>query len=304
MRLFVTVTDNDWFRFLRSRPELEEVNLWQPGGHRRFQALSPGEPLLFKLHSPEDFIVGGGFFTLSTLVPYSLAWEAFGLANGVFSVREMRRRIERFRGLSTESRDDYIVGCIVLRHPFFFDESDWLPIPEDFAKNLPGKGYEHGSETGRALWEELRLRLRGLHHGEVALQIEMFGEPRVAQPRLGAGAFRLLVTDTYQRRCAVTGELALPALDATHIRPVHEGGQHRVDNGLLLRADIRRLFDAGYVTVRPDQTFRVSRRLRDQYEGGAPYHSLDGQEIWRPSRSIDRPRREFLEWHGDVVFRG
>jgi putative restriction endonuclease len=39
------------------------------------------------------------------------------------------------------------------------------------------------------------------------------------QPRLGQGAFRLLVTDAYQRRCAVTGERTLPVLDAAHIRP-------------------------------------------------------------------------------------
>ena len=37
--------------------------------------------------------------------------------------------------------------------------------------------------------------------------------------RLGHGAFRLLVTDAYQRRCAVTGERTLPVLDAAHIRP-------------------------------------------------------------------------------------
>lgn len=34
MRAFVGVTDGDWFRFLRARPELDEVNFWQPGGGR------------------------------------------------------------------------------------------------------------------------------------------------------------------------------------------------------------------------------------------------------------------------------
>jgi len=32
VKLYVGVTDNDWYRFLRSRPELDEVNFWQPGG--------------------------------------------------------------------------------------------------------------------------------------------------------------------------------------------------------------------------------------------------------------------------------
>jgi hypothetical protein len=39
----------------------EEVNFWQPSGSRRFRVWQAGEPFLFKLHSPENFIVGGGF---------------------------------------------------------------------------------------------------------------------------------------------------------------------------------------------------------------------------------------------------
>ena len=39
---------------------LDEVNFWQPSGGRRFHALEPGEPFLFKLHYPENAIVGGG----------------------------------------------------------------------------------------------------------------------------------------------------------------------------------------------------------------------------------------------------
>jgi hypothetical protein len=33
-----------------------------------------------------------------------------------------------------------------------------------------------------------------------------FGEPILVRPRLGQGAFRVLVTETYERRCAITGE--------------------------------------------------------------------------------------------------
>jgi putative restriction endonuclease len=78
-----------------------------------------------------------------------------------------------------------------------------------------------------------------------------FGEPQLIQPRLGQGAFRVLVTDVYNRRCAVTHERTLPALEAAHIRPYGDGGEHEARNGLLLRRDIHSLFDAGYVTSRP-----------------------------------------------------
>ena len=95
MNLFVGVTDGDWYELLASLPALDEVNFWQPGGNTQFKALSPGELFLFKLHSPDNFIVGGGVFAASSLLPVSLAWESFGIKNGATTIVEMRSRIER-----------------------------------------------------------------------------------------------------------------------------------------------------------------------------------------------------------------
>ena len=75
MRLYIGVTDNDWFRFLRQRPHLDEVDFWQPSGSRRFHSLSPGEPFLFKLHAPQNFIAGGGFFAHFSLMSHRMAWD-------------------------------------------------------------------------------------------------------------------------------------------------------------------------------------------------------------------------------------
>ena len=114
----------------------------------------------------------------------------------------------------------------------------------------------------------------------------------------------MLVTDTYERRCAVTQEKALPALEAAHIQPVAQEGKHRIDNGLLLRSDVHKLFDAGYVTVTPDYKFRASRKLKDDFNNGEEYLRLNGSGIWLPRDSGSRPNREFLQWHSDTVFRG
>ena len=72
-----------------------------------------------------------------------------------------------------------------------------------------------------------------------------FGRPALIQPRLGQGAFRVAVTDAYERRCALTRERTLPIPDAAHIRAYAAGGGHEIPNGLLLRTDIHRLFDLG-----------------------------------------------------------
>ena len=61
VKIWIGITDGDWFEFLRARRP-DEVNFWQPSGARQFRVLQPGEPLLFKLHSPRNYIVGGGFF--------------------------------------------------------------------------------------------------------------------------------------------------------------------------------------------------------------------------------------------------
>ena len=124
------------------------------------------------------------------------------------------------------------------------------------------------------------------------------------QPRLGQGAFRLLVTDAYQRRCAVTGERTLPVLDAAHIRPYAELGPHRLENGILLRKDLHALFDAGYVTVTPSLELRVSRRIREEFENGRDSYALEGSWVRLPRPPGPPPSAEYLEWHGDAVYRG
>src|SRR5947208_3780122 len=117
----------------------------------------------------------------------------------------------------------------------------------------------------------------------------MRGEALPVRPRLGQGSFRILVTDAYERRCAVTGEKILPVLQAAHIRPVTRGGRHRVQNGLLLRSDFHTLFDKGYLTVTPSLTMRVSSDLRETFHNGADYDGFEGESIRRPARKAQRP---------------
>ena len=122
------------------------------------------------------------------------------------------------------------------------------------------------------------------------------------QPRLGQGSFRIGVLDVYGRACAVTHEHSLPALEAAHIKPFAEGGDHRIVNGLVLRSDIHKLFDSGYVTVAPDYHFEVSKRLRDDFENGRSYYPLNGREIHLPTRFTERPDPDLLDWHNQHKF--
>jgi len=307
LKVFVGVTDNEWFAFLAKLPGIDEVNFWQPGGTHLFEALEPTEPFLFKLHAPYNFIAGGGFFAHSTLLPLSLAWDAFKEKNGAATFQEMRRLIERRRRVFSSS--DYQIGCILLEQPFFFEQDEWIPVPEDWSSNIvQGKTYDLTSGLGKILWKKVQTRLQRMprlsQEKEIAEERDRYGLPAIILPRLGQGSFRILVTDAYQRRCAVTQERTLPALEAGHIKPFSDSGPHKVSNGLLLRSDIHRLFDTGYVTITSDYRFEVSRRIREDYENGRDYYALNGRAIHLPGREEFKPAREFIVWHNEKIFRG
>jgi predicted restriction endonuclease len=116
--------------------------------------------------------------------------------------------------------------------------------------------------------------------------------------------FRILVTDAYTRRCAITGERTLPVLEAAHIKPYSLAKRHEVPNGLLLRADLHKLFDGGYLTVDPkDRRIVVSKRIREEFENGRDYYKLEGMPLWEPAEPWARPSAENLEYHAYNVFR-
>jgi len=219
---------------------------------------------------------------------------------------EMRKRLERYRGVAPQPHEDYTIGCVVLQDVFFFDRAKWIPIPSDFSLNTQvGKSYDLLSGTGQELWQAVNsTRAVGVRELPLPTEIDVptYGDPVLTKRRLGQGAFRLLVTDTYERRCAITGEKTLIILDAAHIRPVSVGGEHRVDNGLLLRSDVHTLFDRGYVTITPDYKFLVSPRLKADWDNGKVYYDLGGQDVRLPRDDRFRPSRQELEWHADTVF--
>ena len=311
MKFFVGVTDYDWYWTHASQAQVEEVNFWKPSPDATFKALHAGEPFLFKLHAPRNFIVGGGFFAKFLQLPVSLAWDAFGRGNGANTLSEVRERIAKYRKQPMNRQEDPRIGCIILTEPFFFPEAEWIPAPSDFSLNIvSGKGYGTDSEIGNQLWQDVTARLRQVHVTDpgpatiAAIDQPRFGAEITVMPRLGQGAFRVLVTDAYERRCAMTGERTLPVLEAAHIRPYAEGGLHELSNGLLLRSDLHTLFDKGYLTVNPDEKrILVSRRIREEFENGRDYYRLDGTPLRLPANPAHLPSTENLRFHAETKFK-
>jgi len=92
MKLYVGITDSDWFSFLRQRHAVE-MNFWRPRNTSEFRAVQPGELFLFKSRYPINRIVGGAFFVRHTTLPLDLAWMTFGEANGAVSLSAFRTKL-------------------------------------------------------------------------------------------------------------------------------------------------------------------------------------------------------------------
>ncbi|HTQ78046.1 MAG TPA: HNH endonuclease [Burkholderiales bacterium] len=301
MKFWVGVTDRVWYEYLRERSP-DEVNFWQPAALPVARFLAPGVPFLFKLHAPHNFIVGGGFFVRFSALPARLAWEAFREKNGVEDYASLRARVVQYRG---EIRGDPEIGCNILNSPFFFEDNDWIPVPETWAPNIVrGRTFDTEENDGLRLWNVVSERLR--RPAAVADRAEeaRFGAEYFTRARLGQGAFRVLVTEAYDRRCAITGERTLPVLEAAHIKPYSESGPHLVSNGLLLRSDLHILFDDGYLTVTDDMRVEVSGRIKEEFENGRDYYKLAGNTVHVPSGADDQPARDFIRWHNENVFLG
>jgi putative restriction endonuclease len=307
----VAITDEGWYTFLEQHPELTEVNFWTPSARRSFRA-PQFSPFLFKLRAPHNAICGFAYFAQFSTLPDWLAWEVFGIGNGCSSFEDMHSRIAQIRARirydeRTGSED---IGCIQLVTPTFFPRGAWIPQPSDWQPRTqtPVK-YDLEVGEGRRVWESCLAQAGSISASVFQLPgsgepASRYGDPRLVRPRLGQATFRIAVLDAYGRACAVTRERSLPALEAAHIRSYADDGPHEVRNGLLLRADLHRLFDTGYITVTPELRLEVGARLRQDYKNGRSYYPLHGAELQVPDGTRHRPEKQFLEWHNEHVFRG
>lgn len=194
--------------------------------------------------------------------------------------------------------------------PFYFDEQDWIPVPSNWSKSIvQGKTYDTSEYYGKALNHQVLARLNNQRMGNAVIressEDNRYGSEQKIKPRIGQGAFKVLITDAYSRKCAVTGEKTLPALEAAHIKPYSLNGPNEVSNGLLLRRDFHTLFDRGYITIDKEFNIEVSRHIKEDFGNGREYYAHHGRKLAiLPEKLEQLPNRNYLEWHNETVYLG
>jgi putative restriction endonuclease len=202
----------------------------------------------------------------------------------------------------------------VLTNPIFFKKDDWIDVSNYMSREkiMRGKRFDTSESNGSALWQKiddvlqryLKPSLKETNVNELTLSdIEWpgYGKFVLQKVRVGQGAFRVLVTDAYNRKCSISGEKTLPVLEAAHIKPYNLEGPHLISNGLLLRSDIHKLFDSGYITITKEYKVEVSKAIKEEFENGREYYKYHGSNIlYLPSSEVDKPKEEFIEWHNGI----
>lgn len=117
-------------------------------------------------------------------------------------------------------------------------------------------------------------------------------ELRAVAYREGQPEFRKELLKAYDQKCAITGCGVIEILEAAHIRPYRGEHTNRIDNGLLLRADVHTLFDKGMVYIDAKGCVQIDKRLI-----GSEYESLRGCKLRQPKTRANYPLPQNLAYH-------
>lgn len=186
MKLYVGITDADWFRYLSER-NAEEMNFWRPSTTSQFKILEPNELFLFKSKHPENKIVGGAFFARHTTLPFDLAWKAFDDANGMPDIQRFRNKIQLLR---RDQECNPIIDCTILTQPFYLSRDNFIDPPTDWPSIIvTGKSHEiaPGSE-GLRLFEQAQRAFALLPDLQEASRedamVDRYGKDLLVRPRV------------------------------------------------------------------------------------------------------------------------
>jgi len=160
--------------------------------------------------------------------------EAFGEGNGVRSLSEMRERIAKVQTRTHRTHGEPKDWLHTLGRTILFSRSQngfWYPrisvLILSREKDTTAKTEAPVRPCGERSPKDWPTRTTAnLDPGQQlsqAVQSIRYGEPMVVSTATGQGTFRVIVTDAYERRCAITGERTLPVLEAAHIKALQLG---------------------------------------------------------------------------------
>lgn len=130
---------------------------------------------------------------------------------------------------------------------------------------------------------------------------------REVKTRVNQYVFRQMVLNNYSTQCAITGIDIPELLYASHIIPWSDSEKERLnpENGICLSPLYDKAFDCGLIGIDTNYKVVLSTLLKSKLV--SPYYashfaSIENKKISQPLNYL--PRKAFLEFHLDVIFKG
>lgn len=296
----VGLTDQDWFEFLRDNQAGEEVNFWTPTPWS-IRRLRSGDTWHFLLKSPIRKLGGFGVFTEYLEMSIDVAWQRYGIANGVSSHADLLERCQRYssrNSINPVSGPHTSIGCIILSNVEYFEEDEYVDlavagiiVPNAVVKCKYFQGFPEYPSFAAAL-----PTTQPNEFVPIAQDPKEYSRQR-RKNRIGQQKFRRELMRVYDHKCAVTGESIGRVLEATHIEPYINEASNHIQNGILLRVDIHRLMEDGLISLSDDMELLISSKLV-----GTSYDQFDGQILRLPLVNSERPSLAAVRLHRNDRF--
>lgn len=287
----ISTTDQIWFDFLKGSGLNSNVNFWTPTpwNPKKFHA---GDRLYFMLKKPIRQIGGFGEFVQYKKLTASQAWNTFGFRNGRHSRQEFIDSIQEYidknsaeLGGQPININTYEIGCIVLDNCEFWDDNLFMDPANhniDFATQVVKLKYFNQDDPFNQAQNERD-------------NFNLVNEPRNDRQgktniREGQSEFKGKILRAYNNCCCITSETIPELLEASHIQEYRNRNSNHVQNGLLLRVDLHRLYDNRLILIDRNFVIHVSDLVTSQL-----YREYHGKKITLPNAINDRPSGDALE---------
>jgi putative restriction endonuclease len=291
----ISPTDKNWFDYLKREQFNSNVNFWTPTPWN-IKKLKPKDKLYFMLKSPIRKIGGFGEFVEYNNMTALDAWNHFGYRNGRSSRQEFIDSIQEYIDKNSQKYggipidiNNYQIGCIKLDNCEFWDDENFIDITNkqiEFAPQVVTIKYFDQYDIISKTQEENN-------------NFNIVSEPRIGKKattniRAGQSEFKAKILRTYNNMCCISGETIPELLEAAHIQEYRNYNSNHVQNGLLLRVDLHRLYDNRLLFIDREYLIHVSSLITSQF-----YRQYHGQKIRIPNSLSDRPSAEALEIRKD-----
>ncbi len=284
----IATTDKSWVDTLKEFDLNSYVNFWTPTPWN-IKSLKNGDRFYFMLKAPIRLIGGFGEFVEYKNMNVEDAWVEYGYRNGrktkesfISSIQTyINKNSKKFGGTDIDP-DKYLIGCIILKNCQFWDSDEFI--------NLSSYGISFPNQV--VTWKSFSTN--DPIHQKPKIPFQLVGGKRIVCPiisnsREGQSKFKSELLKAYNNKCCISENDIPELLEAAHIQEYKNIESNHVQNGLLMRVDIHRLYDNKLIAVDDEYIIHVSNLILDK-----EYRSFHGRKISLPKDPDNYPCKDAL----------